>query len=89
MLRVRKDLCAGCGLCADNCPKQAISFFAGQAEINNGKCNECRHCIALCPGGAIVEAAPVSVHELKESVASMAQEADNLMERIERLRQRS
>ena len=89
MLKVRKDLCAGCGLCAENCPQQAISFFAGLAEIDNGKCNECRHCIELCPGGAIVEADPVSVHELKESVASMAQEVDNLMERIERLKQRS
>jgi ferredoxin len=89
MLRIRKDLCAGCGLCADNCPRQAISFFAGQAEIDNARCNECGHCVELCPRGAIVEAAPVSVHELKESVASMTCEVDNLIERIERLRQRS
>ena len=89
MLRVRKDLCAGCGLCAENCPQQAISFFTGQAEIDNGKCNGCRHCVELCPRGAIVEATPVSVHDLKESVASMTQEVEGLIERIERLKQRS
>ncbi|HUV57049.1 MAG TPA: 4Fe-4S binding protein [Dehalococcoidales bacterium] len=33
MLQVRKDLCLGCGLCAQNCPQQAISLLWGQAEI--------------------------------------------------------
>ena len=86
MLQVRKDLCLGCGLCAQNCPQQAIWFLWGQAEIDQSRCNLCRLCLEVCPQGAIVDKVPVSKDELQTIVATLKQTADDLMERIERLR---
>ena len=87
MLRVRKDLCFGCGLCSESCLRQAISVVSGQAEINQIRCNQCRLCLEVCPQGAIVELAPVSEAELATTVGSLRQKADDLVRRIERLRQ--
>ena len=87
MLWIRKDLCLGCGLCSESCPRQAISVVSGQAEINQIRCNQCRLCLEVCPQGAIVEPAPVSEAELATTVGSLRQKADDLVRRIERLRQ--
>ena len=86
MLNVRKDLCLGCGLCAESCPRGAISLFWGQAEIDHNRCNSCRLCCEVCPQGAIVEVIPVSKDELKDVVTSLNQKTDDLLVRIERLR---
>lgn len=88
-LRVRKDRCIGCGLCADSCPWQAISVEAGQAHIDQSRCNHCGLCLQMCPQGAIVEVVSVSKAELAGVVASLRQEADDLIQRIERLRTNS
>ena len=37
VLRVRKDLCLGCGLCIETCPRQAISLQSGLAQIDHNK----------------------------------------------------
>ena len=87
MLWIRKDLCLGCGLCSESCLRQAISVVSGQAEINQIRCNQCRLCLEVCPQGAIVEPAPVSEAELATTVGSLRQKADDLVRRIERLRQ--
>ncbi|NWF78387.1 MAG: 4Fe-4S binding protein [Chloroflexi bacterium] len=87
MLRIRKNLCLGCGVCAESCPKQAISLASGQAEINQSRCNQCRLCLEVCPQGAIGEFVPVSEAELASTVGSLRQKADDLVRRIERLRQ--
>jgi ferredoxin len=87
MLKVRKDLCLGCGLCAQNCRQQAIQLPWGQAEIDQSKCNLCRVCLEVCPQGAIVEKVPVSKGELETTVAALKQKTDDLLQRIERLRQ--
>ena len=87
MLRIRKDLCLGCGLCSESCPRQAISVVSGQAEINQILCNQCRLCLEVCPQGAIAELAPVSEAELATMVGSLRQNADDVVRRIERLRQ--
>ena len=86
MLQVRKDLCLGCGLCAENCPQQAISLLSGQAEIDQNKCNQCYLCLEVCLQGAIVEMVPVSKQELQTTVVSLKQRTENLIERIERLK---
>ena len=83
MLQVRKDLCLGCGLCAQNCPQQAIRLLWGQAEIDQSRCNLCRLCLEVCPQGAIVDRIPVSKDELQTTVATLKQRTDDLIERIE------
>ena len=86
MLQVRKDLCLGCGLCAQNCPQQAIWLLWGQAEIDQSRCNLCRQCLELCPQGAIADKVPVSQDELQATLTALKQRADDLVERIERSR---
>jgi len=87
MLKIRNDLCVGCGLCAESCPRQAISIIYGQAEINQGRCNQCHLCLGVCPQGAIVELAPVSEKDLANTVGSLKQKANDLVGHIEKLRQ--
>ena len=86
MLQIRKDLCLGCGLCAQNCPQQAIWLLWGQAEIDQSRCNLCRLCLEVCPQGAIIDKVPVSKGELQTTIASLKQRTDDLIERIEGLR---
>ncbi len=86
MLQIRKDLCLGCGLCAKNCPQQAILVLAGHAEIEQSRCNQCRLCVGICPRRAIVEMVPVSNHELQATVSSLKQRIDNIIDRIESLK---
>ncbi len=45
------EKCISCGLCADACPKDAISYDAIYT-IGEG-CDECGDCIDVCPTGAI------------------------------------
>ena len=86
-VEVSKDLCIGCGLCRENCPREAVSIQSGKAWIDRIRCNKCGICLDICPQGAIVESNPVSKTELVIMVDSLKQKADDLVERIEKLRQ--
>ena len=88
MLQVRKDLCIGCGLCAQSCPRRAISLPWGQAEIGQSRCNSCCVCLEVCPQGAIVEIIPVPKEKLKTTIGMLKQQTDDLLDRIERLRRK-
>jgi len=85
LIRVRKDLCLGCGLCLDSCLRDAISIVSGRAEIDHRSCNQCRACIAACPEGAISELAPVSKVELQASVSALRSRANDVLARIDAL----
>jgi len=85
MLKVNKNLCVGCGLCAQSCPRGAISLPWGQAEIDQNRCNSCRQCINICPQAAIMEFVPISEAELKDVIANLKEKADQLLTRIERM----
>ena len=85
MLRIRKDLCLGCGLCVESCPRQAISLASGQAEIDQNRCNQCRLCLEVCPQGAIREMASVSRHELQATVTELKNKTEDIIARIEKL----
>ena len=87
MLQIKKELCLGCGLCASNCPQQAISMVFGQAAIDQNRCRECYICVKVCPQGAIIERAPISNNELQTTVASLKQKTEDLIKRIEKLKQ--
>jgi predicted Fe-Mo cluster-binding NifX family protein/ferredoxin len=45
--------CAGCGICEDVCPANAIKVN-GQAVVNAEACTGCAVCVMECPNGAIV-----------------------------------
>ncbi|MFO7862905.1 MAG: monomeric [FeFe] hydrogenase [Salinivirgaceae bacterium] len=49
------NLCRGCEArpCQMNCPKDAITFKNGQAEINSELCINCGKCMRECPYNAI------------------------------------
>jgi len=88
VLRVRKDLCLGCGLCAETCPRQAISLQSGLARIDQNRCNHCGLCLNVCPQGAITEVTPVSERELQATVTGLKDRTENLIARIDGLRKR-
>jgi ferredoxin len=89
MLKVRRELCLGCGLCAQTCPTGAVSFSWDYAEIDQSRCNQCRLCLDVCPQGAIVELVPVSKDELQAVVSSLKEKTSDLIERIESLKKHS
>ena len=86
VLRVRKDLCLGCGLCAESCPRQAISLKSGQAQIDQNRCNHCGLCVDACPQGAIAELRPVSRRELQATVTGLKDRTENIIARIDKLK---
>ena len=89
MLRVRRNLCLGCGLCVESCTQQAISIVLNTVEINQSRCNQCYLCFEVCPQGAIVETAPVSEADMATTLGSLKQRADDLVKRIEKLRRQN
>ena len=88
MFQVRRDLCLGCGLCADSCPQQAISLFSGQAKIDRNRCSECGICLNVCPQGAIVELTPVSKGGLRATVTGLRSKTDGIITRIDKLKEK-
>ena len=94
MLRVRKEFCAGCGICARVCPTGAITLDAGTAEIDQVKCIDCYRCLQACPRGAIVavgidlESAVPSVQELRRELTRLQAEMERAARRLESLGQR-
>ena len=86
VLRIRKDLCLGCGLCVESCPRHAISLKSGQTQIDQNRCNHCGLCLDVCLQGAIVEFRLVSRHELQATVTGLKDRADDIIAKIEKLR---
>ncbi len=54
-MKIKTDLCVGCGNCVIICPTQAISLIDKKAHINDELCVECAVCQrnSLCPVNAI------------------------------------
>jgi len=48
-----EDSCVGCGLCAKNCPQDAIVMTDGKPRWVKPKCQKCSACISRCPKQAI------------------------------------
>lgn len=56
VIRIREELCVGCGLCVNDCIRESLSLQEGKAAAGGGECNACGHCYAICPTGAVVYA---------------------------------
>ena len=50
---VNQEKCIGCGVCAKNCPQQAIKLTEKKASIDKKKCIGCGECYIVCKSGAI------------------------------------
>lgn len=61
--------CTGCGLCAEQCPAQAIDR-ENMKETDAGKCISCMRCVVNCPasarkpGGGVVAAASLAMKKV-------------------------
>lgn len=53
MATVVRDLCQGCGICVQVCPRVAIKLTANRAVIDDELCDDCEDCVFACPKGAI------------------------------------
>ncbi len=45
----RIHLCDQCGICADNCPEDAIQLKDAVFLLNPDDCSGCQVCVAVCP----------------------------------------
>ena len=86
MVQVKKDLCRGCGKCVNQCPVEAISMQRNVAVIDQSLCNQCGICVDFCPCGAISMVKPVNADELRQSVVSLKQRTEDILERIDSLK---
>ena len=52
-MRIDKNQCIGCGLCAKKCPMESAELVNGKAQINQHNCICCGVCQHACPVQAI------------------------------------
>ena len=59
MIRLYKDVCIGCSLCAMICPADAMKMTTWEGKklpmINFGRCVFCGFCVDVCPVDALRE----------------------------------
>ena len=55
MVKIKTEVCTGCGGCIDLCPAIAISMVNDKAVVNNDICTECEICVKVCPVNAPYE----------------------------------
>lgn len=53
MIVVDQALCAGCGVCVDECPIEAITLTDDIALIDADRCDGCGECVEICPNQAL------------------------------------
>lgn len=66
---VKRESCAGCGVCKKNCAHSAITITGHKANIDHAKCAGCGRCIGACHFNAIVAAWDESNDILNKKIA--------------------
>lgn len=61
-----KNACVACGVCALQCPREAISIFKGcYATVDMDKCVGCGICAKACPA-TVIEIKEITLEESNE-----------------------
>ena len=55
MIHIDRALCAGCGVCVDECPNGAIMLDGDVALVAPALCDGCGACVEICPTGALTQ----------------------------------
>lgn len=71
-VRIDKEKCTGCEICAGNCPYRAIGLEDGKAVYTLDSCFLCGQCLAVCP----VDAIRLPGFHLELGLATMAETRD-------------
>ncbi len=66
---VDNDDCVGCGICADQCPVDAIRMEDNKAIIDMDSCIRCGICHGICPKNAVKHDSEKIHDEVEANVA--------------------
>lgn len=66
----KESLCTFCGICANNCPQDAIEVTPDSFKVDERSCWRCGRCVRVCPEGALT--VPVSMENFQVSLAEAA-----------------
>ncbi len=69
---VIEEKCIGCGLCLENCPREAITLKKGKASIDLKKCIGCGECVNVCQEEAIDMDWEVEIKDFLERMSEYA-----------------
>jgi Uncharacterized Fe-S center protein len=64
--------CVGCGLCASNCPANAITLFDGKAKLDEANCIGCGECVVVCKTEALNAKWSETLANLQEKMVEYA-----------------
>jgi uncharacterized Fe-S center protein len=62
-----ESLCTFCGICANNCPQDAIVVEAKSFKVDESLCWRCGRCVRVCPERAL--SVPISMETFQVSLA--------------------
>lgn len=65
-----ESLCTFCGICANNCPQDAIEVKPDSFLVDEKSCWRCGRCVRVCPEGALT--VPISMENFQVSLAEAA-----------------
>ena len=72
------ELCTGCGICAEHCPVDCITFEDGKSIFDGKKCIGCGECIANCPEEAVTLNWETEIPDFTERLTEYAFGANDL-----------
>jgi len=93
-MHVNSALCAGCGLCLNSCPKNAISIHLNKARIDDSRCIGCQNCVNVCPLNAITpndsddSSGTWKVKDLRNRIERIREKISQLSRSVEKLKTR-